>query len=219
LPPLSFALGFLKQVPNDSEIVSILKTKLAHLDQDCEGETRAALAELLSGVKYEGGRLRVPDFKHAANLIVGVISCKEKKFNSEISRVLGASGGFRNPDELDRMKELVSAHFQEERYLKRFEGFVESVDRAASQYELRLGRQGYRTDLAASVFEVGVKNSTRRAKSSVHAELALHLQDKPVASEGGLPGINDIVDLKPNIAGFGINLNALIKRLMGRRKK
>ena len=117
------------------------------------------------------------------------------------------------------MKELVSAYFQEERYLKRFDGFVESVERAAARYGLRLDRQGHRTDLAASRFEVGVKNSARRAVASVHAELALHLHNKPMTSEEALLGINDIVDLKPNIAGFGINLNALIKRLMTKCKK
>ena len=38
-------------MPNDFEIVGILKTKLVHLDQDCEGETHAALAKLHSSVK------------------------------------------------------------------------------------------------------------------------------------------------------------------------
>jgi hypothetical protein len=207
------------RVPNDSGIVSLLKTKLAHLDQDCESEARATVNELHSSIKYEGGRLRVPDFQQVANLMAGVIYCKEKRFNSEISRVLSASGGFRHPDEVQHAKELVAVYFQAERYLKRFEGFVESVEQAASRYGLKFDRQAYRIDLASSLFEVGVKNSTRRALASVQAELALHLHDIPLTSEGTVPGVNDIVDLKPNVMGFGINVNALIKRLWANYRK
>lgn len=203
---------------NEIDVVAILKTKLSHVDQDCESETRAAVAELVSGVKYEGGRLRAPDLERVANLMASVIYCKEKKFNSEISRILGASGGLKDAGELERMKELVSAHFQEERYLKRFEGFLESIERSASRYGVKFDRQAYRTDLAASLFSCGATNSLRRANASVHAELALHLHEKSMNREP-LPGINDIVDLKPNIAGFGINLNALFKRLATKCKK
>ena len=41
----------------------------------------------------------MPDFQQAANLMASVIYCKEKKFNSEISRIFSTSGGFLNPDE------------------------------------------------------------------------------------------------------------------------
>jgi len=200
-------------VENDSELNKLIKTKLAHINQDCESETREAINDLYSSVKYEGGRLRVPDFQKTANLMAGVISCKEKRFNSEISRILGSSGGFRSTRDLDRAKEYVSNYFQEDQYLKRFEAFLESVERAAGSYGLKFDRRAYRTDIASSLFEVGVKNSTRRALASVHAELAIHQRDQSLGPDSGLPGANDIVDLKPNFMGFGINFNALIKRL------
>lgn len=198
---------------HDSDLNKLIKTKLALIDQDCESETRSVVNNLYAGIKYEGGRLHLPDFQKAANLMVAVISCKEKRFNSEISRILNTSGGFRNSTELQRVKESVSKYFEEDRYLKRFEGFLEGVERAAGRYGLKFDGQAYRTDIASSLFEVGIKNSARRAVASVHAELAIHLHGDRLEAKENLPGANDIVDLKPNFMGFGINFNALIKRL------
>lgn len=198
---------------NDSELYKLIKTKLSHVDQDCESETREAVDELYSNIKYEGGRFHLPDFQKVANLMAGVIYCKEKRFNAELTRILSGSGGFRSSDELERTKEHVASYFREERYLKRFEGFLESVERVAASYGLKFDRRAYRTDLASSLFEVGIKNSTRRALASVQAELTIHLNDETARSEAILPGANDIVDLKPNFMGLGINLNALITRV------
>lgn len=198
---------------NDSESYRLVKTKLAHINQDCESENRDAINDLYSSIKYEGGRLRVPDFQKTANLMAGVISCKEKRFNSEISRILGSTGGFSSTRDLERSKEHVSNYFHEDQYLKRFEAFLESVERAAASYGIKFDRRAYRTDIASSLFEVGVKNSTRRALASVHAELAIHQRSESLRPSSDLPGPNDIVDLKPNFMGFGINFNALIKRL------
>jgi hypothetical protein len=206
-------------VPNDSGVLGPLKTKLAHVDQDCERETRARVTELHLSMRYEGGRLRVPDLQKAANLLAAVISCKEKRFNSEISRVLSVAGDFLRSDELERARELVSPYFQEDRYLNRFDGFVESVERAASRYGLRFDRQAYRVDLASALFIAEVENATRRALASVQAELAIHAGDKPLPPEPTLLRLNDIVDLKPNVMGFGINLNALIKSFWAKWRK
>ena len=53
----------------------------------------------------------------------------------------------------------------------------------------------------------------RRALASVHAELSIHMRNDRVETQVNSPGANDIVDLKPNFMGLGVNLNALIKRL------
>ncbi|WP_404365623.1 hypothetical protein [Marinobacter sp.] len=201
---------------HDSDLNKLIKTKLALIDQDCESETRGVVNNLYSGIKYEGGRLHVPDFQKAANLMAAVISCKEKRFNSEISRILSTSGGFRNSNELERAKEHVSKYFEEDLYLKRFDGFLEGVERAAGRYGLKFDGRAYRTDIASSLFEVAIKNSARRAVASVHAELAIHLHSDRLEPRENLPGANDIVDLKPNFMGFGINFNALIKRLQAK---
>ena len=159
---------------NDFQILETLKTKIAHADQDCEGETRAATTDLQSKIKYEGGRLHVPNFQSAANLLVRVIYCKEKRFNSIISRMLEASGKALNPEELESAKSLVAGYFQEDHYLKRFDRFVEAVGRSASRYGLQFDPKVYRVDIASSLFFAGVKNATRRGLASVHAELEMH---------------------------------------------
>lgn len=200
----------------DSEINKLIKTKLAYIDQDCESETRKEVNDLYSNIKYESGRLRVPDFQSVANIMVSVISCKEKRFNAEISRILSTSGGFHNTDELERAKKHVAGYFEGERYLHRFEGFLGGVERATARYGLKFDRRAYRTDIASSLYEAGVQNSTRRALVSVHAELAIHLRNDRVKTPEILPGANDIVDLKPNFMGLGINFNALIKRIQAK---
>lgn len=206
-------------VQNDSELNKLIKTKLAHIDQDCESETREAVNDMYSSINYEGGRLRVPDFQKVANLMAAVVTCKERRFNSEISRILSISGGFRNSNELERAKEYVSKYFEEERYLKRFEGFLGGVERAANSYGLNFDRQAYRTDIASSIFEVGIKNSARRALASIHSELIMHLRNDQPEPDENLPGANDILELKPNIMGIGINFNALFKRLRAKFRK
>lgn len=206
-------------MPHDSEVLSLLRIKLAYIDQDCEGENRASVTELERNVRYEGGRLHVPDPQKMANLLLRVISCKEKRFNAEISRILSASGVSLRPEELDMARELVGAYFQEDRYVKRFDRFVESVGIAASRYGLKFDPQVYRVDLASALFSAGVKNGTRRGLASVHAELAIHVRKQPLAPETETPGINDIVDLKPNFMGLGVNLNALIRRYCAKIRK
>ncbi|MEL4204980.1 hypothetical protein C9E85_16035 [Plesiomonas shigelloides] len=201
---------------DDSDLNKLIKTKLALIDQDCESETRNAVNNLYLNIKYEGGRLCIPDFNKAANLISGVITCKEKRFNSEISRILSTSGGFCNSSELEFAKEFVSRFFEEELYLNRFEEFNKGVELAVRRYGLRLDGQAYRTDLASSLFEVEIKNSARRAVASVHAELTMHLTSDRIRSREYLPVADDIVDLKPNFMGLGINFNALIKWLRAR---
>ena len=142
----------------DSDISKLIKTKLAYIDQDCDSEIRKAVDDLYASIKYDNGRLCVPDFQNAANLMVSVISCKEKRFNSEVSRILSTFGGFDNSDQLESAKKDVACYFEEARYLNRFERFLESVERAASRYGLSFDRRAYRTDIVSSIFEVGVKN-------------------------------------------------------------
>jgi hypothetical protein len=162
----------------NSDIVTLLKTKLDHIEQDCESEVRAKVDAIYSTVKFENGRLRIPNFNKVANIMVEVIRLKEKRFSSEISRILNSTHGFNDLDELERAKALISSYFHDERYLNRLDGFIESVERAASRCGGHLERTANRTDSASALFSVGVKNSNRRAISSVQTELDLHMTPK-----------------------------------------
>lgn len=206
-------------MPNESGVLSLLRTKLAHIDQDCEREIQVSLSEICRGIKYDGGRFHVPDFQKVAGLLLRAIACKEQRFNAEIARVLGSPSATLLAEELELAFNVVSPYFQDDLYINRFDRFVESVGRAGSRYGLQFDPQLYRVDLASALFVSGVKNGTRRGLASVHAELAVYQRHQPVALEMTAPGLNEIVDLKPNFMGIGINLNALIKRIRGKFQK
>ena len=83
-------------MPADSDTITLLKVKFDHIVQECENETRAQIDSIYSDIKYQNGRLNVPDFQKVAKVIVGVIRLKEKGFISEISRIsMITHGGFK----------------------------------------------------------------------------------------------------------------------------
>jgi hypothetical protein len=205
---------------HNSDIVTLFKTKFDHISQECESETRAKIDSIYSSIKYENGRLNVPDFNKAVNTIVGVIRLKEKRFNSEISRLFAITHGFQNAEDLQRSKELILPYFQDDQYLNRFDGFVAGVERIVSRCGGRFDRKAYRADTPAALFSVGVKNSNRRAISSLQTELDLHMTTRqPLMPDRSIPGVNDIIDVKPNIFGFGVNFNALFQLLREKFKR
>jgi hypothetical protein len=202
------------------DIITLLKTKFDHIAQECESETRTKVASIYSSIKYENGRLNVPDFNKVANIIVGVIRLKEDRFNSELSRIFTITHGFQNADDLQRGKELILSYFQDDQYLNRFDGFVAGVERIVSRCGGRFDRKAYGTDMATALFLVGVKNSNRSAISSLQTELDLHMTTRqPLMPDRSIPGVYDIIDVKPNIFGFGVNLNALFQLLREKFKR
>jgi len=202
------------------DIITLLKTKFDHISQECESETRTKIDSMYSSIKYENGRLNIPNLNKVVNIIVSVIRLKEERFNSEISRIFTITHGFQNADDLQRSKELILSYFQDDQYLNRFDGFVAGVERIVSRCGGRFDRKAYRTDMAAALFSVGVKNSNRRAISSVQSELNLHMTPRqPLMPDRSIPGVNDIIDVKPNFFGLGINFNALFQRLREKSKR
>lgn len=59
------------------------------------------------------------------------------------------------------------------------------------------------------------KDSKRRAIASVKTELELHMTPKqPLSPDRNAAGLNDIIDINPNVFGVGVNFNALFKKLL-----
>lgn len=199
-------------------MIDILKTKLLLIDRDCESAARLSINEFYEQVKYEGGKFLVPSFKDVAKVWLKVILRKEQLFNAEIIRISERSNSFLKKDQLEEAQKLVARYFDEDLYLKRLEGFVDGVRRKAAAYGVQFNPQMYRLDLDVAAFAAGVKNNTRRGLSSVFAELKLCAQNEQTGSLGMLEKLNKIIDLKPNIMGFGLNLNALIERFKNFRR-
>jgi predicted nucleotide-binding protein len=196
--------------PLTSDITTLLKTKFDHIAQECESETRTKVASIYSSIKYENGRLNVPNFDKVANILVGVIRLKEKRFNSELSRIFTITHGSQNVDDLQRGKELILSYFQDDQYLNRFDVFVAGVERIVSRCGGRFDRKACRTDMAAALFSVGVKSSNRRAISSVQSELDLHMAlNQPLSSNKSITkpiGQNSMQTNKKVFIGHGRSL-------------
>ena len=113
----------------------------------------------------------------------------------------------------------IRRYFEEERYLGRLERFVEGVHRKAASYGIPFDPQLYRLDLATAAFTAGVKNGSRRGLASVSAELTLYARSDKPNSAGRFAWLSEVIDLKPNFMGLGLNLNALLKKAWGRKKQ
>ncbi len=170
-------------------------------------------------IGYKDGRFNVPNFQDVANDILKVIACKEKKLCAEIKRIFRITGLSLSPKEFEIVSGHVADYFNEERYLGRLEGFVQGVKRKAASYGLPFDPQMYRVDLAESLFAVGVKNAVRRGLTSVSTELSLYARSHQSPSVKSDATIDDIIDLKPNFCGLGINLNALNRRFWAKKYK
>ncbi|WP_440905685.1 hypothetical protein ACMZOO_05140 [Catenovulum sp. SX2] len=202
---------------NGSNLNKLIKTKIALADQECESETRKVISGFYSEIKIENGRLRLPDFQKAANAMGCIIYNKEKRFNSELGRILNVSGGFSSQQELELSQIHMREYFEESRYLNRYEKFLESVDLKVKGYGLKFERERYRTDLPSALYKVLVKNSIRRAISSVNSELEIFLNSKVSSNNSASLDAIDVIELKPNFMGIGLNLNAIYRKFM--RKK
>ena len=195
------------------ETLNILETKLNLADRECEEEASRRINEMRSSVRYENGRLRVPNFQEAANTLVRVIYCKEKRFCAEICRVLSGPERVLESADVERAEKSIASYFDESRYRKSFESFVASVERRAKSYGVPFDSAAYRVDFFEAAYKAGIQNGSRRALASVRAELALSAHGASMHT-GGANASEDIIELKPNFMGFGLNLRALIRRFL-----
>jgi hypothetical protein len=106
-------------------------------------------------------------------------------------------------------------------YPERFQIFIDSLTRHASQSSQSVSAWGIRTDLDAARHHVGTHSYIAHATAKLSDELeVLRLRSAgPMpASETKLEQANSIVKLEPNLFGVGFNLNYLIRRKLGKRK-
>ena len=204
---------------NEISVIDLLKTKLALVDRDCEGEAQALINEFHGQVRYDGAQLRVPPFQEVANVWLRAIYCKEQRFNAEIAHIFEASNSFLPADRMEEAKKVIARYFEEERYLGRLERFVEGVHRKAASYGIPFDPRLYRLDLATAAFTAGVKNGSRRGLAAVSAELTLYARSDKPNSAGRFAWLSEVIELKPNFMGLGLNLNALLKKAWGARNR
>jgi hypothetical protein len=155
-------------------VTDLLKTKLTIVDKRCEGGVRAEIDKFYSEARYDGSRFRAPSIQDVANALLQSISCKEREFNAEICRVMATTQRSLNDKDFEDAQRLVEGFLDERHYGGRLNAFVEGIKRKAASYGVPFDPANYRVDLAAVLYETGVKDLLRQSRASVIAELALH---------------------------------------------
>ena len=196
-----------------SDLCGLIIRKLNLLDKEYETEFRKVVSLLHSGVKYDGTRICVPDLKDAVNLLGSTLKSKSEGLESEFQRIMKVQNSTLSKNDILVLKEYINKTFNEELYINRYSIFVDGIEMIVSRYGLEFDREKYRTNFYGSLYEVGVKNTLASAISSFNSELELYC-----CSPKTLSSANEIIDLKPNFMGLGVNLNALISWFCTKKK-
>ena len=207
---------------DQKKALDILKTKLDRAAQECERETLDAIISLQTQAKYDGIRFRIPYLKQVCNTLIQAITCKEYRFNIEISRVLNTLGCTLHQESLSAAQTIIENYFREENYLMRFDNFVQGLGRQAARHGLELNKEAYRVDLVSTQYICGVKNRCRQAIKSVYSELTLHAHTQLHSINTNIYNKENrdaIFEPKLSFWGFGINLKALYKFMKSKIQK
>ncbi|WP_299021952.1 hypothetical protein [uncultured Photobacterium sp.] len=197
-----------------SDLCSLILKKFTLLDRECEAELKNVISNLHAEVKYDGGRICIPDLKNAGNLLSKVISDKSKLFLKEFERIMSTQETRLSQDDFFKLQTYIGKTFSEERYIRRYEILIKGIEMKVARYGLKFDSGKYRVDLYATLYEVSVKNSLAVAVSSLNTELELYF-----GSKNTLNSVNEVFDIKPNVMGIGINFNALISKIFPANKR
>ena len=120
---------------------------------------------------------------------------------------------------------LVEKYVEPSLYLVRFAAYENAVARHVARFGSPFQLSQFRPDLTKATYEVGTINVIRSFLAALSDDLEVIAQKQrnsstPVSSgqEGKLEEANRLIKLEPNFFGIGINLNYLIRRLLGRRE-
>jgi hypothetical protein len=119
---------------------------------------------------------------------------------------------------------VIERYFDPTLYVDRFETYEGAIKRHMSRLGITVDLSSYRVDLTKALNQVACTNFIRTFIASLADDLEIVARRctrplQPMAShEGKLEQANRLVKLEPNLFGIGINLNYLIRRLLGRRE-
>ena len=155
-------------------MLEILKTKLQAIDSECEATARSEIDAYYQSAKYDGNRFVVPSFQKVSAVWLKLIADKENLSKDELAKVLSHPNSEISSKEMVELNGLISGLFDGSRYLDRLSGFSEGIGRKAASYGIQFDPSVYRFDLHESAYRVGVKNSLRKARRVLTAEVSLH---------------------------------------------
>ena len=120
---------------------------------------------------------------------------------------------------------LVEKYVKPSLYLVRFTAYETAVARHLARFGNPFQLSNFRPDLTKATYEVGTINVIRSFLAALSDDLEVIAQKQRNSStlassvqEGKLEQANRLIKLEPNLFGIGVNLNYLIRRLLGRRE-
>lgn len=126
-------------------------------------------------------------------------------------------------DDKSAVLALVEKYVEPSLYLTRFAAYEGAVARHVARFGSPFQLSDFRPDLTKAIYNVGSINTIRSFLATLSDDLEVIAQKQrnsstPSVQEGKLDQANRLIKLEPNFFGIGVNLNYLIRRLLGRRE-
>lgn len=205
-------------------LVEAIKTKLRLVDKQAESAWRADWDVIYGQIQPQDRRTVAASIKAFIPINDVLIRAKAAAMMVVVSDVLAESTVRLRDDEIEMVRGFVLNHFEAGRYLERMKTFLEAVGRKFGRTGMTFHASEWRTDLAEALFNSGVKNTLQDMCAFIEADFTIIAARRTTetgvspssASPSSLSAINQCLELKPNLFGFGINLNGLIDVLLRR---
>ena len=207
------------------DTLELLNRKVERLRQEHVGRLLSADTAALGTIDLARKATISACFEQVLRQTSEALSDYTKRVNAEVLAVIEETNAIVALSDKEPILQIVLQHFDENLYLERFRLFGESISRTFGRAGMTIDLAPYRPDLVNAKLHTGAANSISQSVSSLADELEVVIQrqrnavvSSPTASESKLEKANRLVKLEPNFFGVGLNLNYLIRRLLGRRE-
>jgi hypothetical protein len=149
---------------------------------------------------------------------------------NEVAHVVQQTQQSLDSEAKSQVLQVVAKHLHDDLYAQRFSQFEEAIGRHFGRASMQIDLGPFRPDIARSLYDVGSKNFVMSTTVKLADDLELFVQRpqavlpqpqpeaKAEVAESILGQVNRLVKLEPNFFGLGINLNYLLRRLMGKKE-
>lgn len=179
------------------------------------GVSNRVLQKLTPGDKHEYGK----HFEALISETLAAVSTLGDRAANEVPRTVRALKIDLNEQDRDEVLAIWQRRLDNSLYRKRIDAFKESFGRRMQGYGTAVELSTFRFDIVESRYLVGTANAVRLVVAKLKSALDLRVYADREQPAHELPATflekaNDVVDLKPNLFGFGLNINKLIEHFL-----
>lgn len=197
-----------------------IKTKLRLIDKEAEQAWRSDWNALYGQIDPAHLRTMRPTVQSFEAVTAQLIKIKAASMIVTTLEILSNADTDNNLQV--ELKNFVLSFFEDSVYIQRLTLFVDAVNRKFTSFGLAFIPEEWRIDLLDSAFRAGIMNTLRDARAGINADFAAFRARRPAnhnaADASMLASISECVELKPNICGIGINLNAILGKILRKLK-